>query len=261
MAYLILFSMTLKAIIFDVDGTLANTEHDGHLKSFNEAFEYYGLDWYWDSPLYGALLSVSGGKERLTHYINNYSPKLKQVLTESDIANIHNKKTEIFINRISKGFISLRIGVERLINDAHDNNLKLGIATTTSFNNVKVILESTLGKDALDNFEIVAAGDIVDKKKPASDIYDYVLDKMNLNCNECVVIEDSEIGFQSATSAGLKTVITLSEYTNTKNFKGALVVLDHLGEDDQPFQIVNGTPTTHTLVSVDYIKELYECNR
>ena len=89
----------------------------------------------------------------------------------------------------------------------------------------------------------------------------YVLDKMNLECSECVVIEDSEIGFQSATSAGLKTVITLSEYTNTKNFKGALVVLDHLGEDDQPFQIVNGTPTTHTLVSVDYIKELYECNR
>ena len=80
-------------------------------------------------------------------------------------------------------------------------------------------------------------------------------------CNECIVIESSEIGFQSATLAGLKTVITLNEYTNTKNFKGTLVVLDHLGEDNQPFQIVNGTPTTHTLVSVDYIKELYECNR
>ena len=79
--------------------------------------------------------------------------------------------------------------------------------------------------------------------------------------NECIVIEDSEIGFQSATLAGLKTVITLNEYTNTKNFKGALVVLDHLREDDQPFQLVNGTPTTHKLVSVDYIKELYECNR
>ena len=79
--------------------------------------------------------------------------------------------------------------------------------------------------------------------------------------NECTVIEGSEISFQSVTSAGLKTVITLNEYTNTKNFKGALVVLDHLGGDDQPFQIVNGTPTTHKLVSVDYIKELYECNR
>ena len=79
--------------------------------------------------------------------------------------------------------------------------------------------------------------------------------------NECIVIEDSEIGFQSATSAGLKAVITLNEYTNTENFKGALVILDHLREDDQPFQIVNGTPTTHKLVSKDYIKELYECDR
>jgi len=253
--------MSLKAIIFDVDGTLANTEHDGHLKAFNEAFNFYELDCYWDSALYLELLLVSGGKERLSHYLNNFNPKLKWLLSESDIANIHNKKTEIFINRISEGLISLRIGVERLINDAHEHNLKLGIATSTSFNNVKVILESTLGKSALENFEVVAAGDIVDKKKPASDNYDYVLDKMNLKGSECVVIEDSEIGFQSATSAGLKTVITLSEYTDTKNFKGALVVLDHLGEDDQPFQIVNGTPTTHTLVSVDYIKELYECNR
>jgi HAD superfamily hydrolase (TIGR01509 family) len=253
--------MTLKAIIFDVDGTIANTEHDGHLKAFNEAFDFYELDWYWDSALYGELLSVSGGKERLSFYLNNYNPKLKWPLIESDIVNIHNKKTEIFISTISKGFISLRIGVERLINDAHNHSLKLAIATTTSFDNVKAILESTLGNDALENFAVVAAGDIVDKKKPASDIYDYVLDKMNLECSECIVIEDSEIGFQSATSAGLKTVITLNEYTYTKNFKGALVVLDHLGEDDQPFQIVNGTPTTHTLVSVDYIKELYECNR
>ena len=86
-------------------------------------------------------------------------------------------------------------------------------------------------------------------------------DRQPKEFNECIVIEDSEISFQSVTSAGLKTVITLNEYTNTKNFKGALVVLDHLGEDDQPFQIVNGTPTTHKLVSVDYIKELYECNR
>jgi HAD superfamily hydrolase (TIGR01509 family) len=253
--------MTLQAFIFDVDVSIANTEHDGHLEAFNEAFDFYELDWYWDSALYRALLSVSGGKERLSFYINNYNPKLKWPLIENDIVNIHNKKTEIFINKISAGFISVRIGVERLINDAHNHNLKLAIATTTSFNNVKAILEPTLGRGALENFEVVAAGDIVDKKKPASDIYDYVLDKMNLECSECVVIEDSEIGFQSATSAGLKTVITLSEYTNTKNFKGALVVLDHFGEDDQPFQIVNGTPTTHTLVSVDYIKELYECNR
>ena len=114
--------------------------------------------------LYIDLLSVSGGKERLTYYINNFNPKLKEGLSESDIDDIHNKKTEILIGRISEGLISLRIGVERLINDVHNHNLKLAIATLTTFNNVKAILESTLSKNALKNFEIIAAGNIVDKK-------------------------------------------------------------------------------------------------
>ena len=156
--------MTLKSIIFDVDGTLANTEHDCHLKAFNEAFDFFKLDCYWDNFIYRDLLSVSGGKERLTYYINNFNPKLKEGLSESDIDDIHNKKTEILIGRISEGLISLQIGVERLINDVHNHNLKLAIATSTSFNNVKAILESTLGKNVLKNFEIIAAGDIVDKK-------------------------------------------------------------------------------------------------
>ena len=156
--------MTLKAIILDVDGALANTEHDCHLKAFNEVFDFFKLDCYWDNFIYRDLLSVSGGKERLTYYINNFNPKLKEGLSESDIDDIHNKKTEILIGRISEGLISLRIGVERLINDVHNHNLKLAIATSTSFNNVKAILESTLGKNVLKNFEIIAAGDIVDKK-------------------------------------------------------------------------------------------------
>ena len=251
--------MALKAIIFDVDGTLANTEHDGHLQAFNEAFDFFGLDWYWDSELYGDLLSVTGGKERIAHFIKEYHPKLTKTLTGNDIAEIHRKKTDIFVSRIADGLISLRTGVERLINDALGNNLRLAIATTTSYENVKAILDSGLGDNALNDFEIIAAGDIVKNKKPSPEIYNYVLEKMNLNANECVAIEDSEIGFNSSTAAGLKTLVTLSEYTKSKNFEGALVVLDHLGEESQPFQIINGSLTSHTMVSVDYIKELYEC--
>ncbi|MDA8942200.1 HAD family hydrolase, partial [bacterium] len=100
--------MTLKAIIFDVDGTLANTEHDYHLKAFNEAFDFLELDCYWDNSMYGDLLSVSGGKERLIYYINNFNPELKEGLSGSDIADIYNKKNEILIGRISEGLISLR---------------------------------------------------------------------------------------------------------------------------------------------------------
>jgi len=174
--------MALKAIIFDVDGTLANTEHDGHLKAFNEAFDFFELDWYWDSELYGELLSVSGGKERLSHFIQKYNPKLTSPLTQDDIAKIHKKKTDIFINKITDGYISLRVGVKRLINDALDNHLRLAIATTTSYENVKAILVSALGEEALNNFEIIAAGDIVDNKKPSPEIYNYVLRKDEFKC-------------------------------------------------------------------------------
>ena len=253
--------MSLKALIFDVDGTLANTEYDGHLRAFNETFKLFELDWHWDRELYSDLLSVSGGKERLAHYIRHYNPNLERNLSVNDIADIHNKKTEIFVNHVANGHVLLRVGVNRLIEEAIDSGLRLGIATTTSLKNVEALMTSTLGESALNRFEVIGAGDVVKNKKPAADIYQYVLDKMQLNCHECIAFEDSEIGFNSATSAGLKTVVTLSEYTKTKNFEGALVVLDHLGDENQPFEIIKGNPTDHSFVSVGYIKELYEQDR
>ena len=253
--------MSLKALIFDVDGTLANTEHDGHLRAFNETFKLFELDWHWDSKLYSELLSVSGGKERLAHYIRNYNPNLESVLSVNDIVDIHNKKTEIFVNHIANGEVSLRIGVDRLIKEAIVSDLRLGIATTTSLKNVEALITSTLGETALDKFEVIGAGDVVKSKKPAPDIFQYVLDKMRLSCYECIAFEDSEIGFTSATSAGLRTVITLSEYNKKQIFEGALVVLDHLGDENQPFKIIKGSPTNHSFVSVGYLKELYEQDR
>jgi len=250
--------MSLKALIFDVDGTLANTEHDGHLRAFNETFKLFGLNWYWDSELYSKLLSVSGGKERLAHYINHCNPKLESNFSVKDIADIHKKKTEIFVDHVTKGEVSLRIGVDRLIQEAIESGLKLGIATTTTLKNVEALIMSTFGESAIDKFEVIGAGDIVKRKKPAPDIYRYVLDKMGLSGDECIAFEDSKIGFASATSAGLRTVVTLSEYTKTKNFEGALVVLDHLGEENKPFEIIKGGPTRYSFVSVDYLKELYE---
>ena len=250
--------MSLKALLFDMDGTLANTEHDGHLRAFNETFKVFKLDWHWDSKLYGDLLSVSGGKERLAHYINHYNPKLENSFNVNDIAEIHNKKTEIFVNHVSNGEVSLRVGVERLIEEAIENGLRLGIATTTTLKNVEALMTSTLGESALNRFEVIGAGDVVKSKKPAADIYRYVLDKMSLSCHECIAFEDSEIGFASSTSAGLKTVVTLSEYNKKQIFEGALVVLDHLGDENQPFEIIKGKPTNHSFVSVGYLRELYE---
>jgi len=250
--------MRLSALIFDVDGTLANTEKDGHLRAFNETFECFRLDWHWNQELYAELLSVSGGKERMAHYVENYRPEVKNDLGFDDFARIHQKKTEIFISYITNGVISLRVGVERLIEEAHCAGLRLGIATTSSLQNVEAILTSTLGKSALDRFEVIGAGDVVNRKKPSGDIYRYVLNKMGLSSEECVAFEDSELGLMSSTATGLRTIVTLSEYTKAQNFDDAMVVLDQLGDENNPFEILKGRPTRHSFVSVEYIKELYE---
>ena len=253
--------MKLSALIFDVDGTLANTEHDGHLRAFNETFECFGLDWYWSAELYAELLSVSGGKERMAYYIESYRPELKNDLGFEDFAKIHKKKTEIFISHVANGAVSLRVGVKRLIEEAQYAGLRLAIATTTSLQNVEALLTSTLGKRALDRFEVIGAGDVVKRKKPSGDIYRYVLDKMGLSNEECVAFEDSELGLTSSSAAGLRTIVTLSEYTKTQNFDNAMVVLDQLGDENNPFEILQGHPSGHSFVSVEYIKELYEQDR
>ena len=153
------------------------------------------------------------------------------------------------------------MGVEILKEEAISVGLRLYNSTTTTPQNVEALLVSTLGRDALNLFEEIGSGDMVKKKKPAGDIYRYVLDKMGLNSNECVAFEDSGMGLLSSLSVGLKTIVTMSEYTKTQNFDGAMVVLDHLGDEDNPFEILQGRATSHSFVSVAYIKELYEQDR
>jgi HAD superfamily hydrolase (TIGR01509 family) len=197
----------------------------------------------------------------MAHYIKSYRPVVKNDLGFEDFAKIHQKKSEIFISHVANGAVSLRVGVERLIEEAHCAGLRLGIATTTSLHNVEALLTSSLGKSALDRFEVIGAGDVVNRKKPSGDIYRYVLDKMELSREECVAFEDSELGLKSSSAAGLRTIVTLSEYTKTQNFDDAMVVLDQLGDENNPFEILQGRPTRHSFVNVEYIKELYEQNR
>jgi len=249
--------MSLKALIFDVDGTLANTEQGGHLRAFNEAFKILDIDCQWDNETYASLLHVTGGKERIAHYLKHYSSDLKMSFSANDIAKIHQLKTDIFVEYVAKGGVSLRTGIKRLADEAVECGLRLGIATTTSKQNVDAILS---GSNMSSNFEVIGAGDVVKNKKPAGDIYQYVLDELRLTADECIAFEDSPMGYTSATNAGLSTVVTLSEYTNDFEFDGALVVLDHLGEMDKPFTMISGNPTNHSCVTVEYLKELHEQN-
>ncbi|WP_366515506.1 HAD family hydrolase [Nitrosomonas sp.] len=233
----------LKAVLFDVDGTLADTEQDGHRPAFNAAFQEFGLSWHWDIPLYGRLLQITGGKERIRFYIEQHAPKaLNRTDLDEWIASLHKTKTRHFKKLMEQGDIPLRPGVKRLIHELRSKNIKIAIATTTTPENVTYLLQSVLGKDSIDLFDVIGAGDIVPMKKPAPDIYFWVLEKLKLAPSQCIAIEDSENGLLAALAADLPTLITVNNYTRQQNFNGALAVLSDLGEPEQNFTQISDNP-------------------
>ncbi|WP_020394678.1 HAD family hydrolase [Thiolinea disciformis] len=245
----------LKALLFDVDGTLADTERDGHRPAFNQAFTEAGLDWHWDETLYGELLQVTGGKERILFFIEHYQPAvLKQANLSQLIAHLHKRKTHFYFELLQTGAIPLRTGVKRLLQEARAAGLRLAIVTTTTPENVTYLLKASLGEEALTWFECIAAGDIVPKKKPAPDIYEYALKQLKLRPDECLAFEDSENGLKAALGAGIPTVVTVNNYTAQQNFTNALVVIDHLGEPDQPCRVLQGNLGSHTYIHSDLLK-------
>ena len=226
----------LKALLFDVDGTLADTERDGHRVAFNRAFAEAGLDWNWDVALYGELLAVSGGKERIRFFIEKWRPAFE--LTEDRdtfISELHRVKTRHYLELMAQGLIPLRPGVARLLNEAREAGVRLAIVTTTTPENVTALLGSTLGDASISWFDVIAAGDIVPGKKPAPDIYLYALDKLRLDATECLALEDSDNGLRSAAGAGIGTLVTVNGYTRGQDFSGAALVVDQLGDIDIPF--------------------------
>ena len=231
--------MTLAAFIFDVDGTLADTERDGHRVAFNQAFAEASLDWHWDVPLYGKLLAVTGGKERMRHYLDRYRPDwARPADLDALIARLHAAKTRHYTRLLAQGGIPLRPGVARLLDEARTAGIRLAIATTTTPENVTVLLEHAIAPEAVAWFEVIAAGDVVPAKKPAPDIYRYALDKLGLAPDACLAFEDSENGLRAARDAGLRTVITVNDYTRDQDFADAVLVLDQFGEPQQSFRVL-----------------------
>lgn len=249
--------MTLKALIFDVDGTLAETEKNGHRISFNQAFEKNNLPWRWDVDTYGDLLEIGGGKERLIHYFLHYQPNFitPEPLTQF-ISRLYQEKNYYYQQLLINNAIPLRIGIKRLIMEAFQKKITLAIASTSSEENIKVLLDVTLGKEISKYFSVIVAGDMVKNKKPAPDIYLLALKKLNIFPENCLAIEDTNQGLIAASNANIKTVITTNDYTKNQNFDQAILGLNSLGEPNLPFSIIKGNSYNHSYFNIDLAKKL-----
>ena len=223
----------IKALIFDCDGVLVDTERDGHRVGFNRAFEQMGIDAEWDVPLYGKLLLVAGGKERMRAYFDEYgwpanadSDEAKDVL----IRELHKLKTEITANLVTEGGLPLRPGISRIVDEAIAAGVRLGICTTSNPRFIDAVLD-LFGPERKARFDFVHAGDVVSRKKPDPEIYELAKQSLGLPSHDCMVIEDSRNGLLAARGAGLPTLITTSTYTVDEDFTGAVKVVPELGDE------------------------------
>lgn len=226
----------LKALIFDVDGTLADTE-EAHRCAFNEAFEATGLDWHWDREHYTALLQVSGGKERIRHHWQQVQPDLTALdgqAIDDTIEQIHALKNAAYERRVAQGSVPLRPGVLALIEAAREARLQLAIATTTSPVNISALLRRALGPDWALHFTVIEDASTAPRKKPHPQVYQQTLQHLGLHPQQAVAFEDSANGLQAAHAAGLATVVTPTAYTAHHDFSHALRVLPDLGHVTVP---------------------------
>jgi HAD superfamily hydrolase (TIGR01509 family) len=216
-----------RALIFDVDGTLAETE-EFHRRAFHAAFARANLDWCWDRVVYKDLLRVAGGKERIRAFERQRGGA--SLLSDAEVNELHRIKTAIYADLIASGGCILRPGVEDLLIAASTRGQRLAIATTTSRGNIDALLSSGLGKNWAAQFAAIVAGDEVPNKKPAPDVYLEVLSRLNVSASECLAIEDSGIGLVSASRAGIPVLISRSAYFGDDDFSAALVAVDDLTE-------------------------------
>ena len=250
------FGDALQAVIFDVDGTLADTEPEGHRVAFNRAFDEFGIDWYWSKELYGQLLGITGGKERIRAYAQTHAPELYgRIDLDTWIARLHALKSEIYAAMMLAGRIPLRPGVARLMHELREAGIRLAIATTTTPSSLNALIMAHFGRDMTTLFDVIGAGDVVPHKKPAPDIYRWVLQQLELPASACLVIEDSTPGLAAATAAGLPTLVTVSAYTQHDRFDNATSVVSSLGDPGTPTQRLSGATLNGDQVSVEQLRE------
>ncbi len=222
----------MKALIFDCDGVLVDTERDGHRLAFNQAFAAKDLDLAWDVALYGKLLKIAGGKERMEFYFDKHGWPRGVSDRSAFVQDLHRLKTDLFMRIVESGQLPLRSGVKRLVDEAIAAGVRLAVCSTSNERAVTAIVKVLLGGGRRARIAIFA-GDVVARKKPAPDIYTLARDRLALQAKECVVVEDSRNGLLAAKAAGMHCLITKSSYTRRADFSEADLIVDELGNDPE----------------------------
>jgi HAD superfamily hydrolase (TIGR01509 family) len=230
-------------LIFDCDGVLSDTERNGHLPAFNQTFEEFGLPVRWSEAEYGEKLRIGGGKERMLSLLTPAFVRAAGLpedleAQKSEVARWHERKTRIYRERVLKGQLPARPGVRRLIEEALALGWQLAVASTSARESVQAVLEVAAGRENAARFSAVFAGDDVARKKPAPDIYELALAQLAADPAQTLVIEDSQNGLEAAVGAGLSCLITVNAYTEHESFEGAVLVVNHLGDNQQPLHVI-----------------------
>lgn len=254
--------MPLRALLFDVDGTLADTEPQGHLPAYNRAFKDLGLGWRWSKKLYRKLLLLPGGRERIEHFLDEHAPELGIHRDEIErdrrawVESLHRLKSRHFRRRLEAGEVTLRPGVRRLMLEAGSAGLQLALVTNASRASLEPFLEHTLGRELREVVSAIVSGEEVERKKPASDLYRLALDRLGRKPGECIVLEDSAMGLIAAREAEIPVVVTVNADTRGQDFSDALLVVDQLGEPDAPCRALGGAAQDIEYVDVPLLRRL-----
>lgn len=220
----------LKALVFDCDGVLAETERDGHRAAFNRTFAAKGYDFTWDEALYKELVKIGGGKERIRHFFDRASWPVGTSDRDALVKELHKLKTDYYTRIIESGELPLRPGVARLVDEAIAAGIRLAVCSTSDERAVHTVVDRLLGLERKAKFDVILAGDVVSKKKPDPEIYTLVLDRLHLKPTECVVVEDNRNGLRAAKGAGMYCLVTTNGYTEDEDFREADLIVSELGD-------------------------------